>query len=132
MPLYCFVILLKRLVFRFFFHEPMTFKTEQVWCCKIMNNEMITVKDFYNEHPWDPKIVAVVHSWSLSRVINLCYERMIWMYGTSKWWPLQAGGRSSEMVFSSGLTVYQIKVKTLVMTIVIGPKCCSLLEDYKW
>ncbi len=27
----------------------------------------ITVKPVYNDHPWDPKIMAVIHSWSLFR-----------------------------------------------------------------
>ena len=32
-----------------------------------------TVKPAYNDHPWDPKIVAVVDRWSFSEV-RLCYK----------------------------------------------------------
>ena len=55
-----------------------------------------TVKPVYNDHPRDPKVVTVVDRWSLFR-------------GSFMLWKLkmvpQSGGRYSEVVISSGLTV---------------------------
>jgi len=45
-----------------------------------------TVKPVHKDHPWAPKIGV--------------------QNGISKWWSLLAGGRYSEVVISSGLTVY--------------------------
>ena len=36
---------------------------------------MDTVKPVYNDHPWDPKIVAVVDRWSLFRVRFMLYVK---------------------------------------------------------
>ncbi len=36
--------------------------------------KLYTVKPVYNDHPWDPKILAVVDRWSLFRG-HLCYKR---------------------------------------------------------
>ncbi len=55
---------------------------------------MCIVKPVYNDHPWDPKTVAVVDRWLLFRG-NLCDKSRIW---TLQWWPLWTGGRYSEVV----------------------------------
>jgi hypothetical protein len=60
-----------------------------------------TVKLVYNDHPWDPKIVAVVDRWSLFRG-HLCNKSPKWdlkMVVVRGRWSL------SEVVVSSGLTV---------------------------
>jgi len=43
----------------------------------ILVNIAITVKPVYNDHPWDPNIVTVVHRWSLFRD-HLCCKSLIW------------------------------------------------------
>ncbi len=55
----------------------------------------------YNDHPWDPKKVAAVDRWSLFRGH---------LRNKSSKWDLKKvvvidGGRYSEVVVSSGLTV---------------------------
>ena len=66
-----------------------------------VNNIVTTVKPVCNDHPLYPKIVAVVDKLSLFRG-HLCYKCSQW---NTKWWSLLAGGRYSEEVVSSGLTV---------------------------
>jgi len=59
-----------------------------------------TVKPVYNDHPWDPKIVAVVDSWSLFRG-HLCCKSLIWdlkMEVVIDMWSLLGGGRYWEVV----------------------------------
>ena len=63
-----------------------------------------TVKPVYNDHPWDPKIVAVVDRWSL-------FRGPLW-YKSSKWdhkivavvdrWSLFGGGRYHRFDCTSG------------------------------
>jgi hypothetical protein len=55
--------------------------------------KQITVKPVWSDHPWDPKIVALVDKWSLFRS-NLSNKR------ASK-----LCGRYRQVVVSSGLTV---------------------------
>jgi hypothetical protein len=43
----------------------------------LLGPSKITVKFVYEDHPWNPKIVAVVDRWSLFRR-NLCYKRLHW------------------------------------------------------
>ena len=66
-----------------------------------------TVKPVYNGHTWDPKKVAVVqrlrHKWSLFTV----YQYKIFKHWGSSW-PLQTGGRCSEVAVNTGLTVHLI------------------------
>ena len=55
----------------------------------------ITVKPVYNDHPWDPKIVAAVDRWSLFRG-HLCYKRTNWdlkIVVVVGRWSLFGGGR---------------------------------------
>jgi hypothetical protein len=54
-----------------------------------------TVKPVYNDHPWDPEIVAVVDRWSLFRGQS-CSKRSIWDLKTVAVidrWSLFGGGR---------------------------------------
>jgi hypothetical protein len=54
-----------------------------------------TVTPVYNNHPWDPKIVAVVDRWSLFRGI-LYYTNFNWAFKIVAFdgrWPLFRGGR---------------------------------------
>jgi hypothetical protein len=54
-----------------------------------------TVKPVYNDHPWDPEIVAVVDRWSLFRG-NLCEKSPIWVLKIEvviDRWLLLGGGR---------------------------------------
>jgi hypothetical protein len=54
-----------------------------------------TVKPVNNDHPWDPKIVAIVDMWSLFRGI-LYYTNFNWAFKTVAFvgrWPLFRGGR---------------------------------------
>ncbi len=54
-----------------------------------------TVKPVYNDHRWDPKIVAVVNRWSLFRG-HSCYKRSIWdlkIEAVIDRWSLYGGGR---------------------------------------
>ncbi len=53
----------------------------------------------YNDHPWDLKIVAVVERWSLFSG-HLCSKVLLWDI------KMLTGGRYSEVVVSSGLTVF--------------------------
>ena len=48
-------------------------------------NSINTVKPVYNNHPWDPKIVAVVDSWSLFRGSFMLYKSL---KRDLKCWPL--------------------------------------------
>jgi hypothetical protein len=41
-----------------------------------------TVKPVFNDHPWDPKILAVVDRWSLLEVIYITKAEI----DASKWW----------------------------------------------
>jgi hypothetical protein len=55
---------------------------------------MCTVKPVYNDHPWDPKMVAAVDRWLLFRgSVYLKIE-----IGPFKWWLLYAGGCYSGYV----------------------------------
>ena len=66
----------------------------------------------YNDHPRDPKIVAAVDRWSLFRG-HLCYKRSKWDLKTVAVidrWSLFGGGRYSEVVVSTGLTVHRLSV----------------------
>ncbi len=61
-----------------------------------------TVKPVYNDHPWDPKVVAVVGRWSLFRG-HLCCKSPIWdlkMVVVVDRWSLIGG------VVSLGLNVF--------------------------
>ncbi len=78
-------------------------------------SEMNTVKPVYNDHNRDPKIVAVVGRWSLFRG-RLCNKGSKWDH---KWWSLQTGGRYSEVVVSSGLTVFSLPKISVLRTKVI-------------
>ena len=54
-----------------------------------------TVKLVYNDHPWDPKIMAVVDKWSLFKG-HLCYKSSKWdpkMMVVEDRWSLFGGGR---------------------------------------
>ncbi len=54
-----------------------------------------TVKPVYNDHPRDPKIVAVVDRWSLF-VGHLCYKMSNWdlkIVAVVDGWSLFGGGR---------------------------------------
>ena len=56
---------------------------------------VINVKPVYNDHPWDPKIVAVVGRWSLFRG-HICYKIQNWdlkMVVVEGRWLLFGGGR---------------------------------------
>ncbi len=66
-----------------------------IWFAKIFLGAV------YNDHPWDPKIVAVVDKWSLFRG----HLHNKFGTGTSKLWSLLTGGHYLEVVVSSGLTV---------------------------
>ena len=63
----------------------------------------------YNNHPQDPKIVVVVDRWSLYRghCCNTNSKRDPKKVVVVGRWPLFGGGRYSEVVVSSGLTVYK-------------------------
>jgi len=57
--------------------------------------ECNTSKPLYNDHPWDPKIVAVVYRWSLFRG-HSCSKRSIWnlkIVVVIDRWSLFGGGR---------------------------------------
>ncbi len=59
-----------------------------------------TVKPVYNDHPRDPKIVAVVDRWSLFRG-HLCYKTSNWdlkIVAVVDRWSLFGGGRSLAQV----------------------------------
>jgi len=43
----------------------------------LVHGTLITVKPVYNDHPRDPKIVAVVDRWSLFRG-HLCSKSLKW------------------------------------------------------
>jgi hypothetical protein len=61
---------------------------------EIANNNN-TVKPVYNDHPRDPKIVAVVGRWSLFGG-HLCYKRSNWdlkIVAVVDRWSLFGGGR---------------------------------------
>jgi hypothetical protein len=54
-----------------------------------------TVKPVSNDHPWDPKIVAVVDRWLLFRG-HLCDKSLKWdltMVVVIDRWPILGGGR---------------------------------------
>jgi hypothetical protein len=62
------------------------------------NNEYsCTVKPVYNGHPWDPKIVAVVHRWPLfrgfSNKIPIKFDLAGLRLAAVGRWPLFRGGR---------------------------------------
>ncbi len=62
---------------------------------KHFSKNVIIVKPVYNDHPRDPKIVAVVGSWSLFRG-NLCNKSSKWdhiMVVVIDMWSLIGGGR---------------------------------------
>jgi len=66
-----------------------------------------TVKPVYNDHHWDPKIVAVVERWSLFKG-HLCSKSLKWdlkIVVIIDRWSLFGGGHYSEVVVSPGLTV---------------------------
>ena len=44
----------------------------------------IEIKPEYNDHPWDPKIVAIADKWSLFEVT----QQVEIQNGTLKLWPL--------------------------------------------
>ncbi len=48
-----------------------------VFCVSYICKKQSAVKLVYNDHPWDPKIVAVVVRWSLFRG-NFCYKTAKW------------------------------------------------------
>ncbi len=55
-----------------------------------------TVKPVYNDHPRDPKFMAVVDRWSLYSEVGLCYEVSNWdfkMVVAVGRWSLFGGGR---------------------------------------
>ena len=54
------------------------------------NRKNSTVKPVYNDHHWDPKIVAVVDRWSLFRD-HLCNK-------SSEWGLINGGGRYRQVV----------------------------------
>ena len=57
--------------------------------------KLSTVKPVYNDHPWDPKIVAVVDRWSLFKG-RLYSKSPIWdlkMVIVIDRWSLFGGGR---------------------------------------
>jgi len=67
-----------------------------------------TVKPVYNDHPWDPKIVAVVDRWSLFRG-HLCYKKTNWdlkIAAVIDRWSLFGGCR---------LTVFAFLLKSLFL-----------------
>ncbi len=60
-----------------------------------LGSKLCTVKPVYNDHPRDPKIVAVVDRWSLFGG-HLCYKRSNWDLKTvavEERWSLFGGGR---------------------------------------
>jgi hypothetical protein len=71
-----------------------------------------TVKPVYKGHPWDPQKAAVAqslrHSWSLFTVY---YYKILENRGPS--WPLQTGGRCSEVAVNTGLTVVTLHNQAL-------------------
>ena len=56
----------------------------------------IQVKLVYNDHPWDPKIEAVINRWSMFKG-HLCFRIRP-----------KNGGRCWQAVVSSGLTVHNL------------------------
>ncbi len=64
----------------------------------------------YNDHPWNPKIVAVVDRWSLFGG-HLCTQSS---NGT------KSGGRYRQVVVSSGLTVFSTRNLALAVNWSLG------------
>jgi hypothetical protein len=64
---------------------------------KIVILKTFTVKPVYNGHPWDPKIVAVVHRWLLFRGFSIKIAIKFDLAGLRLAvvgrWPLFRGGR---------------------------------------
>ncbi len=61
----------------------------------LYSNKSNTDKLVYNDHPWDPKIVAVGDRWSLFRG-HSCSKRSIWdlkIVAGIDGWSLFGGGR---------------------------------------
>jgi hypothetical protein len=62
---------------------------------KFLVTKHSAVKPAHNDHPWDPKIVAVIDRWSLLRG-HLCSKSEIWdlkMLTIVDTWSLFGGGR---------------------------------------
>ncbi len=47
----------------------------QIGKLSCLTKKIYTVKPEYNDHPWEPKIVAVVYRWSLFRGSYNCGKR---------------------------------------------------------
>ncbi len=65
-----------------------------------------SVKPVYNDHSWDPKILPLLTS-------GCCSEDSLFSKSgkyDSKKWSLKTGGRYSEVVVSSGLTAFTLKM----------------------
>ncbi len=70
-------------------------QTSNDFCFEINLKNCNTVKPVYNNHPWDPKIVAVVDRWSLFRgqLCNKSFSRDQKMVVVIDRWSLFVGGR---------------------------------------
>jgi len=68
----------------------------------ILTQDYSTVKPVYNDHPWDPKFVAIVDSWALFRGSFMLQILILGPQNSSRC------SRYSEVVVNSGLTAYPI------------------------
>jgi hypothetical protein len=58
---------------------------EDFWACCLMDKQFVsTVKPVYNDHPWDPKIVALLTGSCCVEVVYIIKIEI----GLLKWWPL--------------------------------------------